>query len=519
MVTFTRRTVLQGTAVGLAAAAAPKIGFTQEARGSIVIATPTYAPALDPILTNNTPAYRQLYSVYDSLLAFDFTQGMALKPALAESWNRLDDRTVEFKLRQGVRFHDGSEMTAEDVVFTFSPIRTAGPGGQTPVVTSEYQNSIDRVEAVDPLTVRIITTEPDPVLEQKLASWTGQIMSQRAWEAAGGWDNWLRAPVGAGPYKIETAERDVRLVLVAHDEYWGGRPPFERIEYRIVPEQASRINGLVAGDYDLITDVLPDQFSSIEGNEGFEVVGGPIPQIRFIIIDSNAPWLSDVRFRRALSLAINRDAIVDSIWGGRTTVPNGAQNKNYTDLYIEDFPQPRFDPEEARRLLQEAGYAGEAIPYRLQPDYYAGQVLTAQILVEMWRDVGINVEIQPVDNWSQVYAEPVNAIFDSSSVMAWPDPTGMTWRSIGAGSIFQKTLGLFSPQEFNKLGELIATSTDLEERRQAHRRMLELVDQQDVPAIVLYNMGGFYGKRADVDWQPYESTFLDFGPANPSFRA
>lgn len=515
---LSRRALMIGTAaVSVAAAVVPTQLFAQTQRRGLVIAIPTQPAQADPIMWNDTPSLRVTSNAFDSLLRLDYANNSQVKSALAESWRRVDAQTLEFKLRPHVKFHDGSELTAEDVVFSFSTTRTLGPGGKGQTVASQYQRSIRAVEAVDPMTVRITTNAPDAALEQKIAAWSCQIISKKAFNAAGSWEKWFEAPVGTGPYKIVWNKKDVGVLLASHDDYWGGIPPFSRLEFRVVPEAASRQNGLLAGDYDLISDVLPDQFEPISKAANLEIVGGSIPNLRVLVVDTTGPLLSDVRVRRAMTLAIDRQLIIDALWAGRVGVPRNAQYPVFGPLYDETEQAPEYNPDQARRLLAEAGYKGEPISYRLMNNWYPNQVLTAQTMIEMWRAVGLNVQIEMVENFSQAQKKPIHAIWDSSIIVSWPDPTALAWRVMGTGGAWQK-LDIWRSDEYLQAGSRFEISADPAERKALHHKMLEII-RNEVPMIVLHDNGAFYGKKKDLAWAPYPSLIMDFGPFNSATKA
>ena len=232
-------------------------------------------------------------------------------PGLATEWRRIDDQTVELKLRQGVKFHNGDEMTAEDVVFSFSRERMFGnteaknrstikafeqiptprPGKElppeVPAAARRIWPDLVRVEAVDKYTVRFVNATPDVTLEGRLSRYGSDIMNRRGWEEAASYLDWARKPITTGPYKVVEFRPDVSLTLEAHDEYWGGRPPLKRIRFVEVPEVSSRINGLVSGEYQFACDIPPDQIAGIEKNAAFEVQGGTILNHRLTVFDKN----------------------------------------------------------------------------------------------------------------------------------------------------------------------------------------------------------------------------------------
>lgn len=509
MTPLSRRATL-GTLAALGAPGRMARAQPSTGRRGLVIAMPTHPEVLEPVLANNFPKIRTLPNVFDGLLAFDHHDRMRIRPGLAEQWRRIDARTLEFQLRAGVLFHDGSQMTAEDVVFSLGPLRGRGPGGRGQTVTAQYLNTLESVTATGPLTLRVATTAPDPLIEQRLAGWTAEIVSRRAFEAAGSWDRWALAPVGTGPYRVVETRTDARLLLRRHDAHWAGPAPWESLDFRIVPELSARIAGLRTGAFDIIVDVSPDLIPEVEGAGPFAVLGGAVPNPRLVNFDIGHPVLADARIRRALSLAVDRQVIVDALWAGRTEVPRGFQNAAFGAMYIEDFPSPRHDPAAARRLLREAGYAGQPIPYRVMPNYYPLEVQTAQALVEMWAAIGLNVRIEAVEGLSQAQRTPILGMWNSSTLMFFPDPLSMVLRSHGPNSPFQRRLTAWANAELNASAARLEAETDPALRRALHRRVLQIVAEEDPPCIVLHDNATLYGVRRDVAWRPVPSVIMDF---------
>ena len=497
--------------LALAIASAPASAEDRE----VVVAVQENPPQLAPVMIARNVAYRVLYSAYDTLLEIDYAGDFKVIPGLATAWRRIDDRTIELDLRPGVKFHNGEEMTVEDVVFTFS---SAHVGEGTPAfeTSRSYLGTIEAAEAVDGDTVRIRSVEPDPVLELRLASWMTQIVSKKAFEAAGSYEAWLKAPVGSGPFKIVEFVPDEVIVLEAHEDYWQGKPEVDRLVFRVVPELSARIAGLAAGDYDVITEVTPDQINTIEDYEGVEVVGGSILNPRTLNFDMEHPVLKDVRIRRALSLAIDRELIVSTLWHGRVDVPNGHQFPAYGPLYDPDRPALRYDPDKARALIKEAGYDGTVIPYRIRANYYPAEVPTAEVLTQMWRSVGLNIDLQVKESWGQVYQDP-SGIGDVSDPALFPDPLASLWRLYGPNG-WSAGQNSWSNPRFNELGQILATKTDVKVRRDAFQKMLDIYEWEDPPGTILHVLGQFYGVSSGLQWTPYPVAYMDFRARNASFK-
>ncbi|MGL5114075.1 MAG: ABC transporter substrate-binding protein, partial [Beijerinckiaceae bacterium] len=456
----------------------------------------------------------------------------------ATEWKRVDDQTVELKLRQGVKFHNGEELTAEDVVFTFSRERMFGnteaknrstikafeaiptprPGKELPpeipAVARRAWPDLLRVDAVDKYTVRFYNATPDVTLEGRLARYGSDIMSRKGWEDSASYLDWARKPVTTGPYKVIEFRPDHSLTLEAHDEYWGGRPPVKRIRFVEVPEVPSRIAGLLSGQYQFACDIPPDQIAEIEKNAAFDVQGGTILNHRLIVFDKNHAQLANPLVRRALTHAIDRNAIVESLWAGRTKVPAGLQWEYYGDMFHADWTVPAYDPKIAQDLLRQAGYKGDPIPYRLLNNYYTNQNATAQVLVEMWKAAGINVQIDSKENWSQIMQRnDARAIRDWSNSAPFSDPVSSIVNQHGPNGQ-QQQIGEWTNAEMNQLCVVLETSTDRAARKRAFRRMLEICEREDPAYTVLHQNATFTAKQKAIKWKASPAFAMDFRPGN-----
>ena len=496
--------------------------------------------ALDVMRERSNVGARVFHSIYEGLIDYQRQESdLPRKPMLATEWTQVDDLTVELKLREGVTFHNGDTLDADDVVFTFSPERfgllpeqvaaveageahfTAADGAKgkvpPPEVAAIYRRSwplLDRVEKVDEMTVRFVTTQPDPTLIGRISSMGSEIYSEQGYREAESWLAHAQAPVGTGPYKVVRFEDDNILELEAFDAYWGGEPPIKTLRFVVVPEVASRVNGLLSGDYDFITDVPPDQIQIIEDAPGVEVVGGPITNHRLMVFDKHNGAMRDPRVRQAITHAIDRELIVDALWGGRTRVPAGLQWEYYGDMFVEGWEVPEYDLEKARALLDEAGYDGEPIVMRVLNNYYTNQVSTAQINAEAFRQIGLNIDFQMKENWQQIMDPTGNrAIRDWSNSAPFPDPVAsiVNQHCPNGG---QQQSGEWENEEFNANCEILEQSMDHDARKAAFTRMLEIIEREDPGYTVLHQNVIFYGKRADIDWQWSGLQSMDFRAEN-----
>ncbi len=246
-----KRRALLATAA--AAVALPRFAIGQaDNRPTITIAVPKIANTgtLDPLREQSSNASeRWVASILETPIGRNQQGGLERVPGLVTSWTRIDDRTVELSLRQGVIMHDGRAMTAEDVAFSFGPERMFGPNlpQDIPAVARRHWPALERIEVTGQTSVRFINSRPDVTMEGRLSAGGSEIMSRDAWLAAGTWQANAKHPVGTGPYRLRGFEPDVSLVLDAHDAYWGGRPPVKSIRFLEVAETAARIAGLEFG--------------------------------------------------------------------------------------------------------------------------------------------------------------------------------------------------------------------------------------------------------------------------------
>ena len=284
-------------------------------------------------------------------------------------------------------------------------------------------------------------------------------------------------------------------MLEAHDEYWGGRPPVKRIRFVEVPEVPSRINGLLSGQYQFACDIPPDQISDIEKQRRVRGAGRHDPQSPPDRASTRTTRSCRTRWCAAPSPMRSTARRSSTRCGpGRTRVPAGLQWEYYGDMFHADWTVPEYNPKLAQDLLKQAGYKGDPIPYRLLNNYYTNQNATAQVLVEMWKQVGLNVEIQTKENWTQIMERGASArCRDWSNSAPFNDPVSSIVNQHGPNGQ-QQQIGEWTNAEMNKLCEVLETSTDRAARKTAFRRMLEICEREDPAYTVLHQNATFTAK-------------------------
>lgn len=514
---------LVASLVAVAAILMAAVSARADDRPDLVVAVNALPGSLESIEEQGNVAVRIVYSMFDGLIRRDFLAdetraASTLVPGIAESWTRIDDRTLELKLRQGAKFHNGDEVTADDVVFSLNPPRGHGFKPVVPAAR-QFMQTLAYVIPVDKYTVRVVSKKPDVLLEQRLAGYSMWIVNAREY-LLNGKTAFARKPVGTGPYKLDQWVDGEFIRLVAHDDYFGGKPTAKSITFKVVPEVSARIAGLVSGEYDIIVNVPPDQVPVLRGYKDVKVEQVVLDNSHVLVFHDIGP-LKDKRVRQALSLAIDRALLREALWENRNYTPNGHQLPSYV-MHIKDFPEFEYNPEKARALLAEAGYKGEEIVYKLPLNYYLLSLEAGEAMQQMWKDAGLNVTLQPVENWAQVEdAKSPLHIQPWSNTHRIPDPIGSfvpQWGKTGEAQVNGELAerAWKAPARFNELLDVIVSATDWTERQNAYREALTIW-MDEAPGTILYNPLETYALKATIGWQPVSLYYMDFRPYNLTF--
>lgn len=332
---------------GCTPTAAPAPGASAAPKSTVIrVSTPADVRTLDPAFDNAGLTQAILRNLFDPLVERD-DKGKVGGVA-AESWRVVDPTTWEFKLRKGMKFHNGDELTSADVAFTFT--RILDEKNNSPL--RAFIGAIKEVKAVDPSTINMITTRPFTALLAILPS--APIVSQKAVLEKGA-EAFGKNPVGSGAYKYVEWVKDGHLTMEAHDGYWKGKPSIKTVTFKPIPEPATRAAALQTDQVDLVMD-FPEQFiKDLEAKKDLKVSSTAGIRTHQIIIDSNVKPFSDVRVRKAVQLAIDYDSLLKNVLGGLAT-RNCQVVSPDTFGYDPNLKCPTFDATRAKQLLTDAGY-------------------------------------------------------------------------------------------------------------------------------------------------------------------
>jgi peptide/nickel transport system substrate-binding protein len=405
------------TGAAPAAGEAAESGGEAAAGGTLRVGLDVDAGTGDPRLARDTSAFRLRELVFDGLVEMqpDYT----VAPSLAESWENPDELTWVFKLREGVKFHNGDELTAADVKYTFDTIldeEFASP-------SRAFFTPITAVEVLDDYTVQFTLDQPyGPFLSYLTMGIVPQAVAEADPEA------FANNPVGTGPFMLTEWRRGDSISLAANEEYWNGAPLLDGIEMNVVPDNSARVVALEAGDLDLVQSPLsPQDVKRMETTDGFVVNRTPAAGYTYVNLNCADPVLQDVTVRRALSHLVNREDITAAIYEGIGQIAKGPIPPGMW-AYTDDLPAYDYDPEMAAQLLDEAGWTvgddgmrakdGEPLQITVRThseDPDRRQVI--EVLQAEFMNVGIQADTNVVE-WPSYFADVQNGDYQVG-VVGW----------------------------------------------------------------------------------------------------
>ena len=476
------------------------------ASDSLVIGLASDALFMDPSQQDETITNTMGRYMYDGLVNTDAKDKPY--PALATSWSvDKDNVTWTFNLRNGVKFHNGDNFTADDVVFTIDNAKKS--------LLKNFVEPIKEVKVLSPTKIQIVTKDPCAVLLKMLAPL--RILPKNYYTKVGA-AKFNQAPVGTGPYKFGEWVKEDRIVLKANDSYWKGAPKIKTVKLRPISNSATRTAALLTGEVDIIEDVPVRDVAKVKAASGLGVVDHPSSRLIYLHVDANRPKapgiigldknpFNDPKVRQALSLAIDRDAIVKVIMNGNAYPTNQLVLEGQGG-YTSSMPKPVYDLEKAKKLLAEAGYPKGFKVYLDAPNgRYVNDGQVAQALASQLTKAGIIIELR---------LHPKSTFFDfvrpgnkSSLVMTgWSEPVD----ACELGNVLFYTRDKnpnkggsnrchYSNAAYDKLLDDAGATADIKKRNAFAAKSAVLI-VKDGGIVPLYFQQDLYGKKANISFTP-----------------
>ena len=457
------------TDMGSAPAAAP-------AEKILIAAQSSEPDQLDPHMTSAYASFQVLENVYDTLV--QPAADLSMEPALAESWEISDDNlTWTFTLRSGVRFHNGRALVADDVVYSFNRVMSEGLNGWR-------FGAVDTISAPDASTVVITLKQPSPNLLVAIAGFKGMAIVAKETVADGSIGT---LPVGTGPFRFVSRSPDEGIVLEKNADYWRsdeGLPKLDGIRFIQIPDAGTKLTALRTGEVHWIDSVPPQDITSLSGEAGIIVGRVPGGDYHYFALNQNRAPFDDVRVRRAIATAINREEIAEAAQFGAATANQTAIPASNAAWYFRYAPYASGDVEAARKLLAEAGVSDLTVQFLVTSDF-PETVTEAQVIAAELAPAGITVEINDVD-FSTWLAMEGEGDFDAF-MLSWvgnidPDDFYYAQHHSTGGFNFQ---GYANP-EVDRLLDAARVETDQAARKALYDQAAKLI-VDDASYIYLYN--------------------------------
>jgi peptide/nickel transport system substrate-binding protein len=459
---------------------------------------------LDPAAYSDRTTETVIRNIFDGLVTRTIDNRVVLE--LAKDFRWVDSRTVEFELKQGVKFHNGQDLTADDVVFTFERILNQDIGAQR----RGFVKQVDNVEKLDDHTVRFDLRSPWPVFLQMLVH--NQIVPQEYLTEVGD-KEFAEAPVGAGPFRFVEGKLNEKIVLERFDDYYGGAGDLEpvgpayldRVVFLMIPDTSTRVAALLAEQVHLIQNVPSHMVPQLLGNPDVSVKTTAGTRPKFMDLNVTSPPFDDTRVRQALSYAVDADTILTKVAGGYGAILPGPLSPS--NVYADpDLAPYGFDPDKATSLLAEAGYRPKDISFVI--DAYGPYVDLAEAVAGQLRSLGMDVNVRA---WEYDVVRPMllncerqaflrdwgDSVFDPVGYIEAKWHTRVEDTPDGRGNF-----ACYSNPRVDELIEAGASEPDPDMRREIYSEMQSLI-HEDAPSVWLYVPQEIEAVSARVhNWEP-----------------
>ena len=483
---------------------------------NLTVGLSTDVTAIDPHYHNLTPNNNVAWHLFGYLVSRD--EKSQLQPGLATEWRTIDPLTWEFKLRRGVKFHDGSDFTADDVVASIDRVPKV-PNSPSPFTA--YTKQIRKIDVVDPYTIRFRTATPYPLMPSDMTQIA--IIAKSHASASTEDFNSGKAAIGTGPYKLVRYAKSDRIELARNDAWWGGRTPWEKVTLRILPQDAPRVAALLSGDVQVIENVPTSDVAKLRSNKQLSIYRAVSDRLIYLHLDSardvspfvtdkaGAPLaknpLKDPRVRKALSKMINRPAIVERVMEGEAVMA-GQLVPDFLFGATKNLAVEKFDVEGAKKLLAEAGYPeGFGITIHTPNNRYINDEQIAQAVAQMLSRGGVATKVVAMPS-ATFFTQATDLKF-SLMLVGWSTGTGEASSSLKALLMtFDKEKGFgtanrgrYSNGKVDALTEdALQTVDDI--KREAYLQRATEIAINDTGIVPLHFQVNLWAARDGIVYQP-----------------
>jgi peptide/nickel transport system substrate-binding protein len=463
--------------------------------GTLTVVRLSDATKLDPHFITDIPSANIIYQkVYQTLVAPD--KDFKIQPLLAKEWKVVNDTTWEFKLQEGVKFHDGAPFNAEAVKTTFD--RMLDPKTESP--QREKFSMIKEVKAVDDFTVQLLLEYPYAPLLSILASQEGSIISPKALKENP--DSLSQHPVGTGPFVFESWKTGQEISLKRNENYWGKKPNIDRVVFKVVPEDATRLAMIETGEAQINDQVPVTEIERIEASDKMGLYRTEGLAVEYLGFNTKKKPFDDVRVRKAISHGIEREAIIKGVYNNVGTLANVAMSPKVLG-YSDKVKAYDYDLNEAKKLLKEAGYE-KGLSVTLLTSDRKERINMAEVMQSQLKGIGINVKIQVMEYGA--YIDMIDKGEHDMAIGGWGNATGdgdynqyNLFHSASQGAAGNHFY--YSNPEVDKLIESARKETDEQKRLKLYEEVMqkEIDDAVYVP-IRNYEHLAAYSKNVSGFW-------------------
>ncbi len=456
------------------------------------VGLPGDAKTMDPLKAVDTMSFAVIKHINETLVTVD-GKTKEIVPVLAERWEILDPQTYKFYLKRGVKFHNGEEFTADDVVYSFQRALSSES-----VYAKSKAKCIDPkgFEIIDKYTVIVKTLGPVGGWLESMKHPYASIFSRKAVEAAG--KEYFRNPVGTGPYKFKRWVKGERLELTAFEDYHGAKPKSKNINFLVISDESSRVIALETGKADLIYQVPTSEFERINEEGRVKAIKAPGHNLIYLGMNTQKGALKDPRVRMAIEYAVNKEAYAQVVYQGKAVPPLGPLVPSST--FTPDHPKVHpYDPARAKELLKEAGYP-DGLTLELWISSYQDRVDGATVLQSMFAQAGIKINIIVME--SGVFDDKVKTNAQDMIISTWGMQTnrdaGQFWLSLfHSTSIGSTNWTVLKDKTIDEAIDLANSSVDPAGRKTAFQKVWDRLDEVH-PFVSLAVPNELYGGRKDL---------------------